>query len=292
MSLKCITRWGVSDTPFRPFTPPEHARIRAKVVRTALSLLFAIGVTYIIPSQPDVYDQQSIGCCVWMATTGCIHIKTGVHLSALCGYYFDRCWQGLPTTDCGSDSQNAIYITQTVGICQDSLMPFNNAIVDSNGNAIAPPFPDGVRDAANHKMPKSVWLGCETPTDLEAALKSGDGRTAVMFGSSVSPDIQGYQKGQVLGAPDPNNIIGGHETTIVGVIYKWADIVNYPDIFDANDVRPTMPDGTPYQDGTRLWLDRNSWGKDYGYNGHFLLTDAFLFNDTTLGSHFALMQAA
>jgi hypothetical protein len=264
-----------------------------KVVRATLGTLVAlIGVSYVVPNMPGVYDQQSIGACVWMATTGCYHIKTGVHLSALCGYYFDRCWQGLPTVDCGSDSQNAIYIVKNVGVCRDELMPFNNAIVDSSGNAIAPPFPDGIRDAANHKMPDSSWLACETPDDLEAALKSGDGRSVTMFGSAVSSDIQSYQKGQVLGAPDATDIIGGHETTIVGVIYRWEDTAKYPEVFGALPVRPTLPDGTLYRDGDRLWLDRNSWSADYGYNGHFLCTDAFLFNDTALGSHFALMQAA
>ena len=291
-TLMCITRTGVSNTPFRSSKTMEHARIRAKVVCSALSLILAIGVSYAIPIMPPVYNQQDVGCCQWMACTGCIHVKTGVHLSALCGYYFDRCWQGQPTVDCGSDSQNAIFITQTVGVCQDALMPFVDAILDSSGKPLAPPFPDGLRDAADHKLPNSNWLGCETPLDVESAIKSGDGRTSVMYDSEVSADIWSYQPGKVLGAPDMNNIVGGHATVVVGVLYSWADTANYPDIFGVNPPRPVMADGTPYQDGTRLWIVRNSWGADWGYNGHLLCPDGFLFNDTALGTHFALMQAA
>ena len=309
--LFCVTRTGVSTTPFRAHKTHAYAETLKTLHAVAtthgvltdervntygltpapvlLTLVAPIGQTYCAPGLPAPYDQQSIGACVWEATVGAIHIKSqtatnaeGVHLSVTCGYYFDRCFQGSPTEDCGSDSQNAMYIVQTNGVCLNKTLPFVNAIINADGDPIAPPYPDGIREAANHKLPGADWAACGTPKDVEVALKTGDGRTTVIFGSEVSSDILAYTQGQILSAPNMEDIQGGHEMLVVGVQYGWSSLPAF--------VPPDAKAPTGFVEGKRYWWIRNSWSVDYGYNGYILCDDAFLFNDTALGSHFALLS--
>jgi hypothetical protein len=78
------------------------------------------------------------------------------------------------------------------------------------------------------------------------------------------------------------DIIGGHEMLVVGVQYDWSNLPEF--------VPVDAPPPTGFVKGKRYWWIRNSWSIDFGYGGYLLCDDAFLFNATALGSHFALLS--
>ena len=201
-------------------------------------------------------NQETVGCCVYEAVRGAHRIVTDDEpISVLAGYWFDRCEQGSELIDCGSNSENAIAVVCTLGVVADHVWPF-----DASKWAERPPL-EAYASAAGRVMPATVWTQCPTLNMVEVAIRNG---FPVIFGTAVDSKIFDYRPGQVLGAPNPHDIQGGHEMTIV-------------------DVDRSNPD-------RRVWRLRNSWGKRYGEDGYLWVDDAFLSNPSA-GGFFALRKA-
>jgi C1A family cysteine protease len=283
--LPCVTRNGTSGR-FRPFL-----RVMINHVFTAMATV----ASYVSPKtnsfcqRVPIRNQQDIGACTAFATTGAITVKKceqgtpyveGQEGSTKHCYLLCRDEQGQADEDSGSDTQHCLYTYQTTGVCREAVFPWTDTIVDVTGKAERPSI-DALTDAANFRIPGIDWDMCSSLDEVEQEVRAAN---PVIFGTEVDSTIQSYQQGQILGAPDENNIIGGHEMCIVGVIYKWSDLPT--DVFGTS---PTRPRG--YSDGTRIWLIRNSWGVGYGYNGYLLVNDAFLANPSVAGSLAAVKAA-
>ena len=276
--LATVTRTGTAGV-FRPYY------VRGTTTSFGVSGLTPSPRTnHILPFAPRG-DQGPIGACTAFATIGAVQTRqlvqgqTPTPLSQKDLYLQCRDEAGTPNTDSGSDTEHCLYTLQSVGACRDAVFSWTGTIVDAAGVAERPPV-DAYRDAAEHRFPYTDW---STPISLAAYEASIRADNTVLFGTEVSPEIQAYTEGQVLGAPNFGNIVGGHQLYCNGVIYQWANLP--ADIFGSHPTRPTG-----YVDDTRLWVIPNSWGTGFGYNGVLLASDAFLGNPSIPGSVVALVE--
>lgn len=254
-SLPCVTRTGTTGR-WHP---------HANKIKTTLTNPHAnAAVSHTIVGLPPVDDQLSIGSCVFQSVRGAVWIlanqngDTREPLSQLHLYWIDRVRQGNENEDCGGFSETAIESARTIGACRDSLWPYSEEGFMRDGIAVRPSI-DALRDASDRRISQLSWFSCPTLVDVESALHVDH---PIIFGTAVDSTIQSYRPGQVLGAPNPRDIIGGHEMVIVGV---------------------------DYEHGPRRWLIRNSWGAGYGENGHLWVSDAFLTNPSA-GGFYALTR--
>lgn len=209
------------------------------------------GNDYDIPNELPAYNQEDLGSCVLNATCGAANIVLGVEgkktdmLSRLFLYWQCRLQMGSTDQDSGTYVQLAVDRVGNIGVCEERIWPYNTSkFTDA-------PTPDTYPEASDNKF--TAWFnldpistpGADRLKQLETAIRSNH---PVIYGSPVSSAIQSYQPGQILTIPDANDIIGGHSTCFTGVRY-----IN----------------------GARVWRVRNSWGTDFGDNGHFLMDDAW-----------------
>ena len=208
------------------------------------------GNNYDIPPQP-IYDQGDEGSCVLNATIGAMSIVLGVEklatvmLSRNFLYWLCRLSMGTTTQDSGTYSHLAVDRVGSIGVCQESTWAYGDDTM------YVPPSLQAYSEASDNKA--TSWFQVDSPgatvprlTQIEAAIRSDH---PVIFGTPCSSAIQQYQPGQILGIPDPNNIIGGHEMAVTGVHYI---------------------------DGARAWVIRNSWGTSFGNGGYLYINDAWM----------------
>ena len=228
--------------PVRAFH--SYQQVFEKAAVTASST----GVSYDVPSEPDVFDQGDLGSCVLNATVGAMMMLLALEklpltmLSRLFLYYLCREKMGTVTQDSGTYTSLAVERVGSVGVCAESMWQYLDA------NMYSAPSPQCYPAASDNKA--TAWFtisatGDARLTQLEAAIRSNH---PVIYGAPVGSALQNYTSGQVLTIPDQADIIGGHSTVFTGVRYIG---------------------------GKRFWRIRNSWGKAWGDNGHFLIDDAY-----------------
>lgn len=213
------------------------------------------GIDHKIPNEPPCFDQLDVGSCVWNALVGmvaCLLVVEGLPftmLARLFGYWMCRLWQGDIDQDDGTFVHLAIERASSVGVPPESMWPYANAnCIDANGKAVLP-APECFPAASDNKLTGCFAIEDGDPNALaqmETAIRANH---PVQFGSDVDATIQTYRKGEVLTAPDENNLVGGHSMLVTGVLFIG---------------------------GKRRWWIRNSWARDYGDDGHLLADDAFM----------------
>jgi hypothetical protein len=262
--LFCVTRNGVSKAKFRA---PEH---RQHLARNMSYFVGVQGPHWTSPGSDHTVEgaltipignQGEYGACVSFAVTGAIAVcaRSSVDMLAPAHLYLlMRDAYGTPDEDCGADSQHAIYSVAAIGVCRESVFPYGT-LFDNDGKAVRPSI-DALRDA--RMFSRTDFVAVSSLDAMEQAIRRD---CSIFFGSEVDDKIQSYEMGDVLGAPDPSNIIGGHEMLVVGVRFV---------------------------DGVRQWMIRNSWGEDYGEHGYLWASDEFMTNPSIAGSAFVLLAVA
>ena len=208
--------------------------------------------TYLIPHEPPVYDQLDIGSCVLNATCGALNVllaAQGGHteeLARLFLYWLCRMEMGTLNEDSGTYTHLAVERIGTIGVCQENMWQYSDEnFLMPNGHAVAP-GPECFPAASDNKptgWASIAGTGATRLEQMEAAIRHDH---PIIFGATVGSNIQDYQPGQVITIPKDN--IGGHAMVVTGVVYKQ---------------------------GVRTWRIRNSWGADYGENGHLYIDDAY-----------------
>jgi len=244
MSKPVIKGWFSSSRYFQnpnrtPVNFSQHTS-QFKPVSTSTS--------YSIVNEPPVYDQGVYGSCVANAVCGALSIVQSVEgntptlLSRMFLYYLSRLRYGTPQEDCGSDSGTMIDQVMEFGVCRESTWDYTAQNFPLN------PSMESYTEAFSNRP--TAWLridasGSQLLDQIESAVRSNH---PVIFGTPVDDAIMTYQKGQILSTPS-GNIIGGHEMVVVGV---------------------------DYSSGSRAWKIRNSWGSEYGDEGHLLINDSWM----------------
>ena len=197
---------------------------------------------------PPVYNQYDLGSCTANSIGALYEFcqkKQGLKdftPSRLFIYYNERALEGTIKQDAGAQIRNGFKCIAKQGVCLETTWPY---IISKFTKK---PTTTCYTEALHHQAIsyKSV---SQTEIALKACLNEG---YPVSFGFTVyeSFESQAVADSGVMPMPAKSEkSLGGHAVLLVG-----------------------------YDDGSRHWLVRNSWGSDWGDGGYFYMPYEYLLN--------------
>jgi C1A family cysteine protease len=189
---------------------------------------------------PPVYDQGHLGSCTANAIGAAFEYDVkkqgGQDLmpSRLFIYYNERAVEGSIDTDSGAMIRDGIKGLGKLGVCPEAMWPYDIAKFRDK------PTDECYKDALEHQALVYRRVRHERLHQLQGALASG---TPVVFGFAVYDSFESQEVARTGEVPMPNleqeSLLGGHAVLAVG-----------------------------YDDQTRRFLVRNSWGTGWGMDGY------------------------
>jgi C1A family cysteine protease len=207
---------------------------------------------------PSVWDQGNVGSCTAFALCACFSIcdKT-FDASKMFLYYNERYLDSLqgdnaPSIDDGSTISQGISALLKYGVCSTSKWPYLSSLVGTKPTA--PCYTEALTHQALQVMNVRQDLA-----QCKACLQAGfPFALGIVIFDSFSLDTQNK-------IPLPNKrtekILGGHAICVVG-----------------------------YDDNKQCFLVRNSWGSNWGMNGHFYIPYAYITDPTIAGDLWKITQ--
>jgi C1A family cysteine protease len=209
---------------------------------------------------PPVYDQGQLGSCTANAIAGAFQFDElkqkadSVIPSRLFIYYGERVIEGTVGTDSGAQIRDGIKVVAKNGVCPETEWPYDIAKF-----AQAPPK-SCFNDAKKYKAVTYQRLIQDLNT-MKGCLASG---YPFVFGITVYSSFESTAVATTGIVPMPasnEQVLGGHAIMAVG-----------------------------YDDSTRMFTFRNSWGTSWAKNGYGYIPYAYL-TDTNLASDFWTIRA-
>jgi C1A family cysteine protease len=192
-----------------------------------------------------VEDQGQLGSCTANALAGALEFLEDkdklpmVRRSRLYIYWNERFLQGTVRSDSGATLREGISTLLAYGSCPESEWPYNINQFTVKPNA-------GCYTVGKTHVIQSYYR-INTMTDMKTCLAAG---YPFVFGFTVYESFESDQVAQtgIVPMPGPNEqALGGHAVMCVG-----------------------------YNDATKRWLIRNSWGAGWGQQGYFTLPYGYL----------------
>lgn len=212
------------------------------------------------PNCPPVYDQGALGSCSANASGAALEfdqIKQGqqpVTPSRLFIYYFERLDQGDVADDTGSTITEACKVLNSYGAPAETTWPY-----DVSAFAIKPSN-DAIKEGALHTAIKYSEVA-QDETSIKSAIASG---FPIIFGIQVFESFEGdgpASTGVIPMPSDSDGLMGGHAICIVG-----------------------------YNDSTKLFTFRNSWGTSWGDQGYGYLPYEYVLNSQLAADFWVVTQ--
>lgn len=194
-----------------------------------------------------VDNQGELGSCTAHALAGAVEYneKAGklsyIDVSRLFIYYNERVIEGTVDHDAGAQLKDGIKSLATTGVCSEAIWPYH---IDRF--KVAPPLSANI-DAGKRKI--ISYYRVVTLNEMKTALANGH---PFVLGFSVYESFEGLgvAKTGIVNLPDKSErLIGGHAVLAVG-----------------------------YDDATKRFLIRNSWGNTWGQKGYFTIPYTYLSN--------------
>lgn len=197
------------------------------------------------PQMPEPYDQGSLGSCTAHAIGGAIAYERGLPRGAngldidwfrpsfLFIYYCERALEGTTSQDAGAYIRDGAKVTAQQGIPPALTWPYKPELFAHR------PHKRAYREALNTRV-TSYMRVAQFASDLRAVLAAGD---TIVFGFSVYESFESNEVARtgIVPMPKPHeSMLGGHAVLLVG-----------------------------YDNMTKLFKVRNSWGSDWGDGGYF-----------------------
>jgi C1A family cysteine protease len=198
-------------------------------------------------SLPPVWNQGSIGSCVahgvaiaHIAAQKKVNAK-GIMPSRLALYFQGRAVRGWQNQDSGMFITDAMKVTAKYGVADEKLYPYLTTKFK-----LKPPA-SVYADALLHQTLEYQKIDSTKPNVIMAALAEG---LPVVFGSTLYGNYDKLNASNLMPEPDlSTSIIGGHCMALVG-----------------------------YNAAKKQFLVRNSWGKEWGDNGHHWMSFNYICN--------------
>jgi len=209
------------------------------------------------PHMPPVYDQGNLGSCTAQVLCAAYDfVKPGDFMgSRLFLYYNERVLGNDVSNDSGATMGDGIKSITTHGLCRENLWPY-----DIKEFATKPP--DHCYEAALADKALKVYNVPKSLKEMQATLASGLPFVAGMriYSSFESGPVT---KTGIASMPRPKDkMLGGHAVLVCG-----------------------------YDNKSRRWIIRNSWGTSWGDKGYFYLPYKYLLRPN-LASDFWAIEAA
>jgi C1A family cysteine protease len=231
-----------------PDKPDDRDYIyKAVLAPTQIKLPSSVNLT---SKCPAVYDQGDLGSCTGQAIAGAVafaHRKvesTDLDPSRLFIYYNERELEGTVSEDAGASIRDGIKVCNQFGVCPEALWPY---IISKF--AIKPP-PNCYTAALKDKVVKYERL-MQSSTAFRSCLATG---FPFVFGILVYPSFMTAKVATTGVVPMPKadeECLGGHAVMCVG-----------------------------YNDMTRRFIVRNSWGTSWGNRGYFTIPYNYVFSSS------------
>lgn len=245
---------------------PDHRDLVREVAPETLANLPASVDLSTDPAMPPVYDQQQIGSCTANGIAAAVEYEmrkqklTDFMPSRLFIYYNERAMEGSVGSDSGAQIRDGVKSVATQGVCPEDEWPYDGD----------PANPEDGSWPAGHRAGQKPTTACysvasgteavqyeRVPQDvahIKAALASG---VPVIFGFSVYDSFESQEVAESGEVPMPapgEAQLGGHCVLAVG-----------------------------YDDATKRFKVRNSWGTGWGKAGYCTMPYAYL-GDSRLAS--------
>lgn len=207
--------------------------------------------SFVIPEFTAISNQGRLSSCVANATADCLEMLKGLEdptkveqVSRLFIYYNARNYTQETQKDDGCFIHNALDSLTKLGACRESAWVYDQDKVFTR------PTLEAYREGNDNSIVNFYQItsgGADRLKDIDTALKS---LHPVIFGTRVSKEFQDYYSTteKVFGIPD--DTIGSHAMIIVGMRANSA--------------------------GHKDYLVRNSWGIDFGMQGHCWLSADYI----------------
>jgi C1A family cysteine protease len=163
-------------------------------------------------------------------------------------YWGERAIEGTKDEDSGANGDDGMTFLQTKGVCPETTWPY-----DPTRFAEKPPV-RAWAEATQHKIGDPITIDNTNLNEIKSCLASG---YPIAFGFIVYSDLESDKVAATGLLPMPTKgeeSIGGHEVLMVG-----------------------------YDDATRHFKVRNSWGPGWGIQGYFLMPYAYATNPDFAG---------
>ena len=235
----------------RSTKPSPHPRYAMPAHHAAGHLPASVDLS---PECPAVYDQGPLGSCTANALAGLFQFllmklgRPSFVPSRLMIYWGERAIEGTKDQDAGANGDDGITFLQAKGVCPESTWPY-----DPTKFAEMPPA-RAWAEAIHHKIADPVTIDHTNLSEIKSCLAGG---YPIAFGFTAYPDLESDKVATTGQLPMPTKgeqSIGGHEVLMVG-----------------------------YDDATRLFKVRNSWGPGWGIRGYFLMPYAYATNPDLAG---------
>lgn len=222
---------------------PDHRDLKYSVTRMAAEAPETLPASVDLRSKlPACWDQGQIGSCTAHGISATLVFdeafekETFLMPSRLFIYFNERDMEGTITSDAGGEIRDGIKSVASLGFADENSWPYVEAKFTVKPPQVA------YDTAVKHKALTYMSLDNTKLDELKSCLAAG---FPFVFGFTVYDGFESDEvaKSGVLNMPGPNEQTqGGHCVCCVG-----------------------------YDDATKRFLVRNSWGPEWGQNGHFTM---------------------
>lgn len=210
---------------------------------------------------PPVYDQGHLGSCTANAIGGGFQfdqIKEGLKSivpSRLFIYYNERDMEGTVDQDSGAYIRDGIKSVNKLGVCPETMWPYDGSPFPPNPRLTLKPSAACYTEAKKHVAVQYARVP-RTENQMKGCLASG---YPFVYGFTVYESFESSQVTKTGVVPMPKSreeVLGGHAVLAVG-----------------------------YDDSSRSFIVRNSWGTKWAIKGYFTMPYAYLL-DANLSDDF------
>jgi len=209
---------------------------------------------------PVIYDQGELGSCTANAIAAAVQFaqikqkRKVFRPSRLFIYYNERVVEGTVQSDAGAMIRDGIRSVARQGVCPEYEWPYDTSMF-----AVRPPNKAYVSALLEQSV--RYQRVAQQVDQIRAVIAS---KTPVIFGFAVyeSFELADVAETGVMDMPSSGERrVGGHAVLLVG-----------------------------YDDASRRWIVRNSWGTDWGQAGYFTMPYAYLTDPNYSDDLWAISQ--
>lgn len=258
ISMHTIQRFG-----WKPDLPDfrDHIMKLPELLKGEQLKLANVVDNRIVDSKFPIYKQGDLGSCTANAICAAVHydlVRDGqaeFFPSRLFVYYCERALEGSIDQDSGSALRTGMKVVNKIGVCQEGCWSYD----DGQTKFKVRPSNECFDQARAHRSTRYMRVRQDLD-ELKRVLSMG---AVFVFGFTVyeSFNMAEYSKGRMVMPRPGDNTIGAHAVLCMG-----------------------------YNDDEKVFICRNSWGKEWGDGGHFYMPYKYILDSWLCRDFWVLLK--